>query len=130
MSDGTHAGLQSVAAVSAQLKRRQRQEREEFERHRKSAQEEETVYRDATGRRIDISMQRAEARKAAHEAEEKKQSTAMPRAAGSISRCKEQKLGRQRVKQRRRNGKGWKHSKATCNRQRRGNARRSSRMPN
>ncbi|KAG9251834.1 Pre-mRNA-splicing factor of RES complex-domain-containing protein [Emericellopsis atlantica] len=71
MSDGTHAGLQSAAAVSAQLKRRQRQEREEFERHRKSAQEQETVYRDATGRRIDVSMQRAEARKAAQEAEEK-----------------------------------------------------------
>lgn len=71
MSDGTHAGLQSAAAVSAQLKRRQREEREDFERHRKSAKEEETVYRDATGRRIDISMKRAEARKAAAEAEEK-----------------------------------------------------------
>ena len=71
MSDGTHAGLQSAAAVTAQLKRRQREEREDFERHRKSAKEEETVYRDATGRRIDISMKRAEARKAAAEAEEK-----------------------------------------------------------
>ena len=71
MSDGTHAGLQSAATVSAQLKRRQREEREEFERHRKTAKEEETVYRDATGRRIDISMKRAEARRAAAEAEEK-----------------------------------------------------------
>ncbi|KPM40099.1 hypothetical protein AK830_g6484 [Neonectria ditissima] len=71
MSDGTHAGLQSAAAVSAQLKRRQREEREDFERHRKSTKEEETVYRDATGRRIDISMKRAEARRAAAEAEEK-----------------------------------------------------------
>jgi pre-mRNA-splicing factor CWC26 len=71
MSDGTHAGLQSAAAVSAQLKRRQREEREDFERHRKNTKAEETVYRDATGRRIDISMKRAEARKAAAEAEEK-----------------------------------------------------------
>ncbi|KAM5354339.1 hypothetical protein ACJ41O_000988 [Fusarium nematophilum] len=71
MSDGTHAGLQSAASVSAQLKRRQKEEREEFERHRKSAKEEETVYRDATGRRIDISMKRAEARRLAAEAEEK-----------------------------------------------------------
>lgn len=71
MSDGTHAGLQSAAAVSAQLKRRQREEREEFERHKKSAKEEETVYRDATGRRIDLSMRRAEARRMAAEAEEK-----------------------------------------------------------
>ncbi|KAL7897932.1 Pre-mRNA-splicing factor of RES complex domain-containing protein [Trichoderma sp. SZMC 28014] len=71
MSDGTHAGLQSAAAVSAQLRRRQQEEREDFERHRKTAKEEETVYRDATGRRIDISMKRAEARRAAAEAEEK-----------------------------------------------------------
>lgn len=71
MSDGTHAGLQSAATVSAQLRRRQQEEREDFERHRKTAKEEETVYRDATGRRIDISMKRAEARRAAAEAEEK-----------------------------------------------------------
>ncbi|KAM4055697.1 pre-mRNA-splicing factor of RES complex domain-containing protein [Hirsutella rhossiliensis] len=71
MSDGTHAGLQTAAAVSAQLKRRQREEQYEFERHRKSAKEEETVYRDATGRRIDISMKRAEARRVAAEAQQK-----------------------------------------------------------
>ena len=71
MSDGTHAGLQSAASVAAQLARRERQERADFERHRKNAKEEETVYRDATGRRIDVSMKRAEARKAAAEAEEK-----------------------------------------------------------
>ncbi|PFH59117.1 hypothetical protein XA68_12783 [Ophiocordyceps unilateralis] len=71
MSDGTHAGLQSAAAVSAQLKRRRRQEEQDFEAHRQSAQEQETVYRDATGRRIDISMKRAEARRAALEAEQK-----------------------------------------------------------
>ena len=71
MSDGTHAGLQSAAAVSAQLQKRQQEERADFERHRKSKKEEETVYRDATGRRIDVSMQRAEARRVAAEAEEK-----------------------------------------------------------
>ncbi|TQV93014.1 Pre-mRNA-splicing factor cwc26 [Cordyceps javanica] len=71
MSDGTHAGLQSAATVSAQLRRRRQEERKEFERHRRNAKEEETVYRDATGRRIDISMKRAEARRAAAEAEEK-----------------------------------------------------------
>lgn len=76
MSDGTHAGLQSAAAVSAQLKRRQQEELADFERHRKSAKEEETVYRDATGRRIDISMKRAEARRAAAAAEEKERAAA------------------------------------------------------
>jgi pre-mRNA-splicing factor CWC26 len=71
MSDGTHAGLQTAASVAAQLERRNREERADFERHRKTAKEEETVYRDATGRRIDVSMKRAEARKAAAEADEK-----------------------------------------------------------
>lgn len=72
MGDGTHAGLQSAAAVSAQMERRKREERarwdaEEAASGRKKGKkgEEETVYRDATGRRIDISMRRAEARKEA-----------------------------------------------------------------
>ncbi|KAI8219181.1 Pre-mRNA-splicing factor CWC26 [Colletotrichum sp. SAR 10_86] len=71
MSDGTHAGLQSAASVSAQLKRRQQAEEAEFAKLRKSGKEQETVYRDATGRRVDVSMKRAEARKLAAEAEEK-----------------------------------------------------------
>ncbi|KAH8197110.1 hypothetical protein TruAng_008715 [Truncatella angustata] len=72
MSDGTHAGLQSAATVSAQLARRKALEEAEFEKMRKHEKEAETVYRDATGRRIDISMKRAEARKQLAEAEEKK----------------------------------------------------------
>jgi pre-mRNA-splicing factor CWC26 len=64
MSDGTHAGLQSAEAVVAQLKKHQRLERENFERGRKNAKEEEVAYRDATGRRVDITMRRAEARRA------------------------------------------------------------------
>ncbi len=78
MADGTHAGLQSAAAVSAQLARRRREEREAYERERKERKAkglkehgDEVVYRDATGRRIDISMQREKARLAALEAEEK-----------------------------------------------------------
>ncbi|TDZ54928.1 Pre-mRNA-splicing factor CWC26 [Colletotrichum trifolii] len=71
MSDGTHAGLQSAAAISAQLQRRQQAEEAEFAKLRKSGKEAETVYRDATGRRVDVSMKRAEARRLAAEAEEK-----------------------------------------------------------
>ncbi|KAM0323518.1 hypothetical protein ACHAQA_008799 [Verticillium albo-atrum] len=71
MSDGTHAGLQSAATVSAQLRKRQAAEQAEFARMRAGGQEEETVYRDATGRRVDVSMKRAEARRAAAEAEER-----------------------------------------------------------
>lgn len=71
MSDGTHAGLQSAAAVTAQLARRKAMEEAEFAKHKRDNKEEETVYRDATGRRVDISMKRAEARRAALEAEER-----------------------------------------------------------
>ncbi|KAK8105853.1 uncharacterized protein PG998_003675 [Apiospora kogelbergensis] len=73
MSDGTHAGLQSAAAVSAQLERRRRLEREAYERDNPHAKEAETVYRDATGRRVDVSMKRAEARRLAAEAAAKEQ---------------------------------------------------------
>lgn len=73
MSDGTHAGLQSAAAVSAQLEKRRRMEREAYERDNPHAKEAETVYRDATGRRVDVSMKRAEARRLAAEAAAKEQ---------------------------------------------------------
>jgi pre-mRNA-splicing factor CWC26 len=75
MSDGTHAGLQTAAAVSAQMARRKAAELAEWEAEQaahghkkgkgKGKEQEETVYRDATGRRIDISMRRAEARREA-----------------------------------------------------------------
>lgn len=81
MGDGTHAGLQSASAVAAQMEKRSREERLRWEAEeashgrsgRKSgkASAEETVYRDATGRRIDISMRRAEARKELDEKERK-----------------------------------------------------------
>lgn len=74
MTDGSYAGLQSAAAVTAQLERRQREEREQFEAEKRAGRgnpgEEETYYRDATGRRVDVSMKRAEARRAALAAEE------------------------------------------------------------
>lgn len=74
MTDGSYAGLQSAAAVTAQLEQRQKEEREQFEAEKRAglvkAGEEETYYRDATGRRVDVSMKRAEARRAALDAEE------------------------------------------------------------
>jgi pre-mRNA-splicing factor CWC26 len=75
MSDGTYAGLQSGAAVSAQLARRRAAERAEFERETggKAHKEAETIYRDATGRRIDVSMKRAELRREAEEAARKRE---------------------------------------------------------
>ncbi|KAI1491239.1 Pre-mRNA-splicing factor of RES complex-domain-containing protein [Biscogniauxia mediterranea] len=77
MSDGTHAGLQSGAAVSQQLARRRDAERAEYEREARSQsykqQQQETVYRDATGRRVDVAMKRAELRREAEAAREKQE---------------------------------------------------------
>lgn len=69
MSDGTHAGLQSGAAVAAQMAAAASAEKGRWEAEERAlkrsgkAGEQETVFRDATGRRIDISMRRAEARR-------------------------------------------------------------------
>ncbi|KAI1633154.1 Pre-mRNA-splicing factor of RES complex-domain-containing protein [Biscogniauxia mediterranea] len=74
MSDGTHAGLQSGAAVSQQLSRRRDAERAEYEREARSQkQQQETVYRDATGRRVDVAMKRAELRREAEAARAKQE---------------------------------------------------------
>lgn len=80
MADGTIAGLQSAAVLTAQIAKRRAEEiaeLEEMERERKKKKkkgaddEDEVIYRDATGRRVDASMRRAEARRAAASAEEK-----------------------------------------------------------
>ncbi|KXJ95263.1 Pre-mRNA-splicing factor of RES complex-domain-containing protein [Microdochium bolleyi] len=71
MSDGTYAGLQSAASVTAQLEKRKAKERAEFDKLRKTHKEAETVYRDATGRRVDVEWKRAEARREAAAAKDK-----------------------------------------------------------
>ncbi|KAG6284859.1 hypothetical protein E4U09_007655 [Claviceps aff. purpurea] len=71
MGDGTHAGLQTASAVSAQLKRRTHEERAQFELHKRSAKENGTVYRDGTGRRVTLSTKRAEAKRIAADAADK-----------------------------------------------------------
>ncbi|KAI0188332.1 Pre-mRNA-splicing factor of RES complex-domain-containing protein [Xylaria flabelliformis] len=74
MSDGTYAGLQTGATVSAQLARRRAAERAEYERSGGAKNKEaETIYRDATGRRVDVSMKRAELRREAEEAARKRE---------------------------------------------------------
>ncbi|KAK3353548.1 Pre-mRNA-splicing factor of RES complex-domain-containing protein [Lasiosphaeria hispida] len=79
MADGTHAGLQSAAALTAQLRVRQEAERAELARLKAeqlqqgaggaAEAEPEIVLRDATGRRVDVSMRRAEMRRAAIDAD-------------------------------------------------------------
>ncbi|KAG5964879.1 hypothetical protein E4U58_003029 [Claviceps cyperi] len=71
MGDGTHAGLQTAWAVSAQLERRTHEERAQFELHIRSAKENGTVYRDGSGRRVNLSTKRAEAKRIEADAADK-----------------------------------------------------------
>lgn len=71
MESGAHAGLQTADQVTAQLARRQAAERRQSQRdgdaHGGSGRGAETIYRDASGRIINIAMARAEARAKAEE---------------------------------------------------------------
>ena len=72
LESGAHAGLQSAEAVTAQLAARKRKEMADAAASAKEGSG-ETIYRDASGRIINVSMKRAEARREAEEAERKKQ---------------------------------------------------------
>ncbi|MCJ1370959.1 Pre-mRNA-splicing factor cwc26 [Loxospora ochrophaea] len=67
MESGAHAGLQSASQVTAQLARRQVEELSRFraDAATHTGQGSETIYRDASGRIINVAMKRAEARAAA-----------------------------------------------------------------
>lgn len=69
MESGAHAGLQTADQVTAQLKRKQAEERARFlqDGDEHSGRGKETIYRDASGRIINVAMKRAEARKKADE---------------------------------------------------------------
>jgi pre-mRNA-splicing factor CWC26 len=62
MESGAKAGLQTAAEVKAAIERKQRRDMEEFKRSTFSGKEHETTYRDATGRRLDPMLKRAEIR--------------------------------------------------------------------
>jgi len=74
MESGAHAGLQTAAQVDAQMARRKAAERKKWEKDVGGAggAEQETIYRDASGRIINVAMKRAEARQKAEEEERKK----------------------------------------------------------
>jgi pre-mRNA-splicing factor CWC26 len=83
MESGARAGLQTAAEVKAAIEAKQRRELEDFKNSKLSGKEMETTYRDATGRRMDPMLRRAELRfqqekrekdeKEAKEAEERRQ---------------------------------------------------------
>ncbi|GAM84170.1 hypothetical protein ANO11243_021630 [Dothideomycetidae sp. 11243] len=74
MASGAMAGLQTAAQVTAALKRKEKEEKKAMEEAGLDAggAAQETVYRDASGRRIDVAMKRAEMRRKAEEDERKK----------------------------------------------------------
>jgi len=74
MDSGAHAGLQTAAQVQTALEYRKTEERRRFELEgpEASGKGKETIYRDASGRIINVAMKRAEARRKAEEEERKK----------------------------------------------------------
>lgn len=71
LESGARAGLQTAAQVAADMKERQDAERRKAEQATQElgAAAQETIYRDASGRIINVAMKRAEARKKAEEEE-------------------------------------------------------------
>ncbi|KAF9696919.1 hypothetical protein EKO04_004717 [Ascochyta lentis] len=74
LESGARAGLQTAAQVAADMKERQDAEQRKAEQATKElgAAAQETIYRDASGRIINVAMKRAEARKKAEDEERKK----------------------------------------------------------
>lgn len=73
MESGARAGLQTAADTAAMVEAQERKRASEAAKSQKPATglEGETIYRDASGRIINVAMKRAEARRAAEEAAEK-----------------------------------------------------------
>lgn len=92
MESGAHAGLQTADQVTAQLKRKEAEERlrflEDGDEH--SGKGKETIYRDASGRTINVQMKRAEARKRAAE-EAAKAAAEVEGQRGDIQRAEKEK---------------------------------------
>lgn len=92
MDSGAHAGLQTAAQVTAQLKRKRAGEHQRFlqDSGDDSGRGKETIYRDASGRIINVAMKRAEARKKA-EAEEVKEAAETEAQKGDVQRAQREK---------------------------------------
>jgi pre-mRNA-splicing factor CWC26 len=72
LESGARAGLQTAAQVAADLKRKNHADKKKAAEVAKEGGVGETIYRDASGRIINVAMKRAEARKKAEEEERKK----------------------------------------------------------
>lgn len=98
MADGTHAGLQTKEQVAAALAQRQADEQAQLAQagHEGGQTTQETIYRDASGRIINVAMKRAEARRAAEE-EERKQRRAVEERKGDVQRAEQAQRQRELV---------------------------------
>lgn len=88
MESGAHAGLQTAEQVTAQLERARAAERRRFlhESNEANGRGQETIYRDASGRIINVAMARAETRrKAADDAA--RSAAALEAARGDVQRA-------------------------------------------
>lgn len=72
LESGARAGLQTADQVAAAVKKKQDEERRKAAEVAKQGGSGETIYRDASGRIINVAMKRAEARKKAEEEERNK----------------------------------------------------------
>ena len=92
MESGAHAGLQTADQVTAQLKRKEAEERGRFleDGDEHSGKGKETIYRDASGRIINVQMKRAEARKKAEE-EAAKAAAELEAQKGDVQRAEKEK---------------------------------------
>lgn len=92
MESGAHAGLQTADQVTAQLKRKEAEERRRFRQDGDdhSGKGKETIYRDASGRIINVQMKRAEARKKAEE-EAAKAAAELEAQTGHVQRAQKEK---------------------------------------
>ena len=89
MESGAHAGLQSAKALGKQLARKAAEERAELEAGagvNAMGMGLETIYRDASGRIVNVAMKRAEARVKA-EAEEARKAKELEDAKGDVQRA-------------------------------------------
>ena len=74
MENGMRAGLQTADMIQlAAEAKKKRDQREATRNQEKSSKDEETIYRDATGRRMDIALHRAELRRQIQEKEKEEQ---------------------------------------------------------
>lgn len=92
MESGAHAGLQTAEQVTAQIKRREAEERRRMQEagDEGSGKGTETIYRDASGRIINVAMKRAEARRKA-EAEAAQRAAELEAQKGDVQRLEKEK---------------------------------------